>query len=183
MAYNFTKLEEKIRDTEKWLENEFSTIRTGRATPAILDSVMVDSYGSKVPIKQIGNINVEDAKTLRVTPWDAGQIRDIEKAISSAELGLSVAVDEKGVRAIFPELTSERRESLIKVSKEKLEKAKISLRQERDEIWNDIQKKQKDGELSEDEKFKLKDEMQKLIDEKVKGMTEMTDRKEKEIKE
>jgi len=181
MAYNFSGFNQKIEDTKEWLSKELSTIRTGRAAPAILDSVSVMSYGAKVPIKQIASIGVEDARTLRVSPWNSDQIRDLENAINGANLGLSVVVDEKGVRAIFPELTTDRRETLIKTAKEKAEQAKITIRGERDEIWNDIQDKQKGGELTEDEKFRLKDEMQKIVDEGNKALEGMASRKEAEI--
>jgi ribosome recycling factor len=182
MSYDFTNFRQKIEDTREWLQKELSTIRTGRATPTILDSVFIMSYGAKVPMKQVASISVEDARTLRISPWNTDQIRDVENAINTANLGLSVVVDEKGLRAIFPELTTDRREGLIKTAKEKVEKAKITIRGERDEIWNNIQEKQKSGELSEDEKFKLKDEMQKIVDGGNKTLEEMADRKENEIK-
>ncbi|HJN62623.1 MAG TPA: ribosome recycling factor [Candidatus Paceibacterota bacterium] len=182
MDYDFSNFEQKIKDTEKWLSSEFLTIRTGRATPTILDSISVDSYGTKVPIKQVASITIEDARTLRVSPWNTDQITNLEKAITEANLGLSVSVDEKGLRAIFPELTTERRETLTKLAKEKSEKARITVRGERDEVWGDIQEKQKKGELSEDGKFKLKEEMQKIVDEINKEIDEMLSRKEEEIK-
>jgi len=180
--YNFSNLKEKIEDTKDWLSGEFSTIRTGRATPTILDSILVESYGAKVPIKQVASVTIEDARTLRVSPWNTDQIKDLEKAIGEANLGLSLVVDDKGLRAIFPELTTERREVLIKLAGEKTEKAKISIRGERDEVWSDIQERQQKGEISEDEKFKLKDEMQKMTDDANKVFEEMREKKEGEIK-
>ena len=135
-----------------------------------------------MPLKQISSISIEDARTLRVSPWNSGQIRDVEKAVSNSNLGLSVVVDDKGLRVIFPELTSERREALIKVAKDKIEKARVSLRGERDQVWNDIQKKQKDGAITEDEKFKLKEEMQKIIDQANKSLDDAVKKKEEEIK-
>lgn len=181
MAYNFSPLKQKISDTEEWLRKEFSMIRTGRATPVILDSVKVDSYGSKMPINQIGNIHVEDPKTLRVTPWDLNLIKNIEQAIKESNLGLSVTVDGRGLRVIFPELTSERRQSLVKIMKQKLEEARITLRVERERVWDDIQNQEKKGTVGEDDKFRYKDEMQKIIDEANKVLEEMGDKKEKEI--
>ena len=163
MAYDFSNLKLKTEETKSWLEKEFSTIRTGRATPTILDSISVESYGAKTPLKQVASITIEDARTLRVSPWDTSQVQAIEKAIAEANLGLSVVVDDKGLRAIFPELTAERRTTLLKIAKEKTEQAKITLRGERDSVWNEIQEKQKEGTLSEDEKFKLKDDMQKIV--------------------
>lgn len=182
MAYDFSNLKQKVTDTEEWLKKEFQGIRTGRATPALLDSIQVESYGARVPLNQVGNVGVEDARTLRVSIWNAEQIKSVEKAITDANLGVGVSSDEKGVRVTFPELTSERRETLIKLSKDKLEEARVSLRNERDNIWNDIQKQEKGGDISEDEKFLHKDEMQKLIDEGNKALDELGRKKEEEIK-
>jgi len=181
MTYDFKELKQKIEDTEEWLKKEFLGVRTGRATPALLDSVRVDSYGSQLPVNQMAGVTVEDARTLCLTPWDTSAIKEIEKAITVANLGVSVAVDEKGVRVIFPELTSERREQLQKLIKEKLEHARISLRSARDETWADIQKKEKDKEIGEDDKFRFKEEMEKLVTEGNKQLDEVAERKEKEI--
>lgn len=181
MPYSFSGLKQKTIDTENWLRKEYSSVRTGRATPAILDNVLVDSYGSKMAVNQIASMSVEDPKTLRVTPWDTTQIKAIETAVQNANLGLSVNVDDKGLRVIFPELTSERRETLLKLTKQKLEDARISLRQEREDVWEDIQEKEKKGEMTEDDKFRYKEEMQKIIDEANKKLEEVAERKEREI--
>lgn len=181
MTYNFSHLKQKAIDIQKYLKEEFLGIRTGRATPALLDSIMVNSYGVKTPINQTAGINIEDARTLRISPYDTSQIIEIEKAITNSNLGVSISVDEKGIRVFFPELTSEVREKLVKLVKEKLENAKISLRGERDEVWSDIQIKEKEKEISEDEKFRLKDEMQKIVDKENSGLDTMADKKEKEI--
>lgn len=179
--YNFGLFKEKIKNNEEWLKKEYSSLRAGRATPSLLDNVFIDVYGSKTPISRVAGITSEDAKTLRIAPWDAGQIKSIEKAIIVASLGVSVIVDDKGVRVIFPDLTVERRESLIKILKQKLEDGRTSLRAEREKVWGDIQKKQKEGELSEDDRFKLKNEMQKLVDEAGRGLDKVYEKKEKEI--
>lgn len=181
MSYDFSHLRQKTKDIEAHLKEEFIGIRTGRATPALLDSVMVDSYGAKTPINQVVGISMEDARTLRITPYDASQITEVEKAITNSNLGVSVSVDEKGLRIFFPELTAEVRETLIKLTKEKLENARISLRTERDNTWEDIQKKEKDKEFSEDDKFRYKDDMQKIIDEETKNLESLAEKKEKEI--
>lgn len=164
-----------------WHKKELATIRTGQATPMVLDSVVVEAYGSKMRLNQVANISIEDAKTLRVVPWDKSQIKDIEKAIVQAGTGLGVAVDDKGVRLIFPELTSERRNNFVKMAKEKLEEARIRLRAARDEVWKDIQNKEKEGKIGEDEKFRLKEEMEKLVEEAQKKLHGEFERKEKEI--
>lgn len=183
MAYNFTPLKQKTTDTVEWLKREFSAVRTGRATPVILDAVRVDSYGSKMAINQLASVSVEDPKTLRISPWDMSQAKNIEQAIRESDLGLSVTVDDRGLRAIFPELTSERRQSLIKVAKQKLEEARIALRLERERVWEDIQSQEKKNLITEDEKFRLKSEMQKIIDDANKVLEEIGEKKEKEILE
>jgi len=181
MAYDFKRLKEGASSIEDRLKNDFSAIRTGRAVISVLDKVEVEAYGAKMGVNQVAAINLEDAKTVRIVPWDMGQAKAIEKAIASSNLGVSVTLDEKGLRVIFPDLTEERRKELVKSAKLKLEEVKISLRRLRDDVWNDIQKKEKEGGMSEDEKFRLKGEMQKYIDESSKRLDEQFAKKEKEI--
>lgn len=163
------------------MKKEYTGIRTGMASPQLLDSVMVESYGQRMPINQVGSVSIADPRSLLVTPWDASQVKAVEKAITIANLGVSLKTDEKGVRVFFPELTSERRELLLKTAKEKLEHGKITLRNVRDEIVKDIEAKEKLGGMSEDEKFRFKAEMQKLVDAGNKSLEDTFNRKEKEI--
>ena len=137
--FDFSELKTKSKEIENWLAKEYSVIRTGRATPTILDFVQVEAYGSRMTIKELANILVEDAKTVRIEPWDATVGKSIEKAITASNLGLSVAPFEKGLRIIFPQLTSERREQFIKVANQKLEEAKVSMRTLRDRTWKMIE--------------------------------------------
>lgn len=181
MAYDFKPFDARIQEIVEHLTKELGGIRTGRAAVAILDGIQVESYGTRVPINQVANIAVEDARTLRIAPWDASQVKEIEKAIGQANLGLSLAVDEKGVRVAFPELTSERRSALVKLAKERVEESRASLRVARDDIWSDIQKKERDGDISEDDKFRFKDEMQKKVDAANARFDDALERKEKEI--
>lgn len=181
MAYDFKPFEKRIAEITDRLGKELSGVRTGRATPSILDGIHVESYGSRMPINQVANISVEDARTLRVAPWDASVSKEIEKAITVANLGLSLGVDEKGVRVFFPELTSERRTTLLKLAKEKVEEFRTALRVARDDVWSDIQKLEREGSMSEDDKFRSKDDMQKRVDAANKTFDDMLDRKEKEI--
>lgn len=181
MTYNFTKLKSNTKSVEDWLTKEFGGIRTGRAAPAMLDGIVVEAYGSKMPLKQVAAINIEDARTIRIAPYDLTQGKAIEKAVTAANLGLSVSADDRGVRVNFPELTAERRELLLKIAKEKLEQAKVSLRKHRDEIVRDIDDKEKKKEMSEDEKFRAKTELQKLTDSENKKLEEHYGKKEKEI--
>ncbi len=181
MTYDFSQLKKKAKELEEWLKKEQSQIRTGRATPALLDGISVEVYGTRTPLNQIGSISVEDSRNLRITLWDMSHAKDVEKAIMLANLGVSVGLDEKGVRVSFPELTTERRASLIKIAKDRLEQARVTLRKLRDEAWNDIQKKEKLGGMSEDDKFRFKGEMEKVIQETSKNLDVMSEKKEKEI--
>ncbi|MBI2476133.1 MAG: ribosome recycling factor [Candidatus Taylorbacteria bacterium] len=181
LMFNFSKFNQKAKGIEEWLAKELGSVRTSRATPAILDGVLVESYGVRLPINQVGSIASQDARTLFITPWDASSIKEIEKAIVAANLGLSVSAVDTGVRVSFPELTSERRQALIKVAKEKLEDARVSVRKIRDEIQNEIAAAEKAGGMGEDEKFRLKAELQKLTDALNKKLQESAERKEREI--
>jgi len=181
MQYDFTKLKGKIKETEDWMKKEYQGIRTGMASPQLLDAIQVESYGQRMPINQVGSVAIADAKSLIVTPWDASQVKAVEKAITVANLGVSLKTDEKSVRVFFPDLTSERREMLMKLAKEKLEQGKITLRTIREEVWADIQNKEKEGGMSEDERFRFKNDMQKLVDAGNKSLEEIFTKKEKEI--
>jgi len=181
MAYDFKPFEKRIAEIVDRAGKELGNVRTGRAAVGILDGITVESYGTRMPVNQVANITVEDARSLRITPWDLSQAKEIEKAITVANLGVSVGADERGVRVFFPELTGERRTQLLKLAKEKIEEMRAQLRQAREEVWSDIQSQEKEGILSEDEKFRSKDEMQKRVDAGNGQFEQMLERKEKEI--
>lgn len=181
MNYNTAPLQKSIEETKKWLQDEFSTLRTGRATPALLDSVTLEVYGSRMKINQVASVTVSDARSLYVTPYDASQVKAIEKAITVADLGVSVGSDDRGVRVSFPELTSERRQQLIKLLRGKLEEARIALKQKRSEQMSAIEKQEKAGEMGEDDARRAKDDVQKAIDAGNKSFEELADKKEKEL--
>ncbi|HEU0080929.1 MAG TPA: ribosome recycling factor [Candidatus Paceibacterota bacterium] len=181
MQYNFAKLKADLAATDAWLAKELGAIRTNRANPSILDSVRVEAYGSDSPISGVASMANEDARTIRITPWDQSLVKAIEKSITVANLGVSVSVDDKGLRVSFPELTGERRAAIVKTAKEKLEQAKIQVRKHRDAVNADIDKKEKEGGMGEDEKFRFKAEAQKAIDEATKKLEAAMQKKEKEI--
>ncbi len=183
MAYNLPQFKQGLKDVEEWLKKEFTGVRTGRATPAILDGVKVEAYGTEMPINQVANISVEDARMLRITPWDASQVKTIEKAILISDLGLSVSNDDKGLRVNFPELTSDRRAALIKIAKQKLEDARVTVRTEREKAIKDIDSQEKEKKISEDEKFRMKADLQKVLDDVNNTLDELFAKKEKEITE
>lgn len=181
MQYNFSNFKVALKKVEEFLGKEYSQLNIGRASPMVLDGINVESYGSSMPLKNVASVSIEDPKTLRVSPWDKNQIKGIEKSIISANLGLSVAVDDSGIRVIFPQLTTESRQSLVKVLKEKLEESRIAVRREREDVVGDIDAKQKEGKMTEDEKFRAKEELQKIITETNNKLEELFEKKEKEV--
>lgn len=183
MKYDFSPFTKRVQEIEAFVSKELGGIRTSRATPALLDGVRVEAYGSRMTLSQLASISTEGSQTLRVAPWDIAVLKDIEKAIIAANLGVSVAVDDRGVRLSFPALTEERRKSLLKGVNEKVEVGRVSLRRLRDEFVRDIDAKEKGKEISKDEQFRFKNELQKLVDAANKTLSEISARKEKEILE
>jgi len=175
MAYNTQNFKIELKKIEEWLSKEYSQIHTGRATPMVLDSVMVDSYGSRMPIKNVAQISIEDPKTLRVSPWDKSQIKGIESAITECNLGLSIVSDGEGVRVIFPMLTTENRSKLVKILKERMEDARISVRKERQ---NEIDQTE---DLPEDENKRAKEDIQKCVDESNNNLESIFAKKETDL--
>jgi ribosome recycling factor len=180
MAYDFTKLKGQIKETEEWLSRELSGVRTGRATPTLLDSLRPEAYGARTPITQLASVSIEDARTLRIVPWDKSVTKDIERAITEADLGISVATDDMGLRVIFPELTAERRTLLAKIANEKHEQAKVTLRGHRTESMKEIDALEKEG-MAKDLATRQKEELQKYIDEGNTALANITKKKEEEI--
>ena len=181
MIYNFTQLKTQVKDVEEWLKKENSQIRTGRASIGLLDFIRVNSYDTLVPLNQVGNLSTEDPRTIRISPWDSSQVKEIEKVLVASNLGVSVSVDDRGIRVCFPPLTTERRDEFVKLAKTKLEQAKVSLRKHRDEAWEDIQTKEEEGGMGEDEKFRFKTEMEKIIQDAGKNIEALCKKKEDEI--
>ncbi len=165
----------------KFLEGEIAKIRTSRATPALIEDIEVDCFGQKFSLKQLAAISAPQSNQLVIQPWDQSYIEPIEKAILKSGLGMSAAVDKNLIRLSLPTLTEEYRHSLVKVLNEKAEDCRQVLRRQREDIWNKIQAAQKTKDLSEDDKFRGKDELQKLIDEFNKKIKELVERKEQEV--
>ncbi|HQT82799.1 MAG TPA: ribosome recycling factor [Candidatus Paceibacterota bacterium] len=181
MAYDFSKLNEQIKETEEWLARELSGVRTGRATPTLLDGVKPEAYGTRTALRELGSVSVEDARTLRVIPWDKGLLKAIEKGITDANLGVGVSTDDQGLRISFPELTSERRTQLSKIAGDKTEQAKVTLRAHRTDALKALEAAEKAGGMGEDEVKRLKGEIQKLIDAGNEALLKTLERKEEEI--
>lgn len=181
MAYDFTPLKTKIQETEEWLARELSGVRTGRATPTLLDGIKPEAYGTRTPIKELANVSVEDARTLRIIPWDKELLKVIEKGITDADLGIGVSTDDQGLRISFPELTSERRAQLSKIAGDKTEQAKVTLRQHRTDALKALDAAEKAGGMGKDEITRLKGEVQKLIDAGNEALVATLKKKETEI--
>ena len=181
MAYDFSGLKANIKETEEWLARELSGVRTGRATPSLLDGVKPEAYGARTPLRDLASVSVEDARTLRVIPWDKGVLKAIEKGITDANLGIGVSTDDQGLRVTFPELTSERRTQLSKIAGDKTEQAKVTLRSHRTDALKALDAAEKEGGMGEDEIKRLKTEVQKLIDAGNESLMKVLERKEAEI--
>lgn len=174
-------LTEKMDKSIQALRNEFVSIRTGQATPSLLDRVFVDYYGAKTPVTQVASVTVPEAKLLVIQPWDKSLLKDIEKAINMSDLGLVPMNDGNVIRMAIPQLTEERRKELVKVVNKKAEDAKVAIRNIRRE-GNDFLKKQEKGEDVSKDIIKVAEEkIQKLTDDKIKEAEAVTDKKVKEI--
>jgi len=181
MAYDLSPLKNKIKETEEWLTRELSGVRTGRATPTLLDGIKPEAYGTRTPLREVASVSVEDARTLRVIPWDRGLLKTIEKGIIDADLGIGVSTDDQGLRVSFPELTSERRIQLSKIAGDKTEQAKITLRSHRTDALKELEGAEEEGGIGEDEVKRLKAEIQKLVDAGNESLIKVLKRKEDEI--
>jgi len=165
------------------LQRDFSGVRTGKATPALLDSVKVEAYDSYMPLNQVGTVSAPEARMLIVQPWDRAMIGPIERAIRESDLGLNPANDGKIVRVPIPPLTEERRREYVRLLHRMAEEAKVAVRQARKEANDAIKTRQKDGGTPEDEARREQDEVQKLTDRYVERVDELMKNKEAEVME
>lgn len=165
------------------LKREFAGVRTGKATPALLDTVRVEAYGSLVPLNQVATVSAPEPRLLVVQPWDRGMFGPIEKALQMSELGLNPSNDGKVIRVPIPALTEERRREYVKLLHKMAEEARVSIRHARKEANDEIKRRQKDAELSEDEARREQDEIQKLTDRYIQTVDEHLRHKEAEVME
>jgi ribosome recycling factor len=173
--------EDKMKKTIETVTRNFAEVRTGRASPAMVEGLHVDYYGTPTMLKQLGSISVPDAHLLLIQPWDATAIPEIEKAIMKSNLGVNPSNDGKVIRISVPQLSKERRQELIKVVHKMAEDGKVSLRTVRRDAKEHLEKLEKDKAVSEDDKFKGIDELQKLVDKYIAKADEMLKNKEKEL--
>ena len=156
--------EDKMEKSLANLEDEYTSIRAGRANPRILDKIQVDYYGTMSSLQSVANVSVPEARMIQIQPWESSLIKDIEKAILASDLGLTPANDGKVIRLVFPELTEERRKELVKDVKKKGESAKVAIRNIRRDANDSAKKEAKANEMSEDEPKQTEDKIQKLTD-------------------
>jgi len=177
----FAAIEKRMEKTLASLKSELATIRTGRANAALLDHVRVSYYGSPVPLSQVGNISVPEARMLIIAPWEKNLLNDIEKAIQSSDLGLNPSNDGEVIRLILPELNEERRKEFVKQVKHVGEKARVSIRNIRRDANDDVKKREKADSLSEDEVKRMQDNIQKITDRFIAEVEKIIEHKEKDI--
>ncbi|TVR34490.1 MAG: ribosome recycling factor [Spirochaetaceae bacterium] len=175
--------EERMKKSVHALEEEFNTIRTGRASAALFDKIKVEYYGNPTPLNQVATISVPEARLVVIQPWDKGIISDIEKAIQKSELSVNPSNDGKVIRINIPPLTEERRKEYAKVARSMAEQARVAVRNIRRDANDELKKQEKDGELSEDELKRAEDEIQKLTDKYVEEINRALESKENEILE
>ena len=185
MTYSEIKSDMQLRlsKTQEALKKDFSGLRTGRATTALLDGVMVESYGAIVPLNQVGNVAVSDARMLTVSVWDKSMIKKVEKAIVEAGLGLNPMNDGIVIRIPIPPLSEERRVELIKIAGKYTETARVSVRNLRRDALDGVKKLKNDNEITEDEQKRYETEIQKMTDEGIKALDDALKAKEVEIKQ
>ena len=174
---------EKMEKSVAAMLNEFSNIRAGRANPQLLNRVMVDYYGTQTPITQIGNIAVPEPRILTISLWDASMMKAVEKAIQASDLGLNPSNDGKVIRLVFPELTQERRQELVKMVAKKAEEAKVAIRSIRRDANDKLKKDQKASVITEDDQKLLEKNIQDLTDKTIKKIDDLLKDKQKEITE
>ena len=179
----FKDVEEKMQRSVESTRGEFASIRTGRATPALLDRLHVDAYGQSAPLKQVAGISTPDSRTLVIQAWDKGVVAEIKKAIEKSDLGLTPNVDGQTIRLIVPPLNEERRKDLVKVIKKKAEDGKIAIRNIRHKAHDDLKTQLKKAEITEDDNKRLQDQLQKLTDRFTKEIDSLVASKEKEVME
>ena len=177
----FEKTTDRMEKALDALEREFSEIRAGRANPNVLNNVVVEYYGTPTPLNQMAAVSVPEPRMLVIQPWDASTLKDIEKAINVAEIGINPQNDGKVIRLTFPQLTEEHRKALVKDVSKRGEEAKVAIRNVRRDSMDDLKKLKKDNEITEDDQKDGEKKLQDITDKYIKNVEEMTKKKETEI--
>ena len=176
-----SELEERMSKSLSVFEENLSEVRAGRANPAILNKITIEYYGVATPINQVAGISVPEARTIVIQPWDASALKEIEKAILASDIGLNPNNDGKVIRLNFPELTEERRKELVKDIRKMSEDARVSVRSIRRDGMEDVKAKQKNGDITEDDKAREEENIQKLTDKYIANIDKALENKENEI--
>ena len=178
---DYTSLKEKMEKAINAYNERLAEVRAGRANPAILNKVKIDYYGTPTPINQVAGISVPEARLIVIQPWDASILKEIEKAILAADIGINPNNDGKVIRLAFPELNEERRKELVKDIKKMAEEAKVVIRNTRRDGIDEAKAKQKDGEITEDELKQAENEIRKITDKSIEEIDSILEKKEKDI--
>lgn len=175
-------MKQQMSEVLQHIKDDLSGVRTGRANAALVDSLLVQYYGSTLPLKQMASISVPEPTVIVIQPWDKQAIGDIEQTIRTSNLGLSPINEGTQIRLVLPPLTEERRTELIKAVHQKAEAGKVALRTIRKEVWEEVQKKVKSGELTEDDRYRYELDLNKIIDQFNRDIDQMVEQKETELR-
>ncbi|MCI9156531.1 MAG: ribosome recycling factor [Lawsonibacter sp.] len=181
MSPEIVSYDERMQKTIEVVKSNFAAVRAGRANAGVLDRITVEYYGAPTPLNQVANIGSPDPRTLTIQPYDMSLLKAIEKAIQTSDLGINPQNDGRMIRLAFPQLTEERRKDLTKQVRKYGEEGKVALRNIRRDAMDDIKKKTKKSELTEDDQKKLEKELQDMTDKRCKDIDELTAKKEKEL--
>lgn len=177
------KARQRMEAALEAVRREFASVRTGKASPALLDTVRVEAYGSRMPLNQVGTVSAPEARMLTVQPYDKSLLKDIERAIRESDLGFNPSNDGNIIRIPIPPLTEERRKEYVRLLHKLAEEGRVAVRQARKDANDDIKQRQKEGELSEDEAHREQEKVQKLTDDYVHKVDETLKKKEAEVME
>jgi len=177
------KIKPELDKAVSFLEKEMTKIRTGRASPSLVEDIVVDCFDQKFPLKQLAAISSPDFKTVVIQPWDKSYIEGIQKALSESTLGVSPIVDKDLIRISLPSLSEDYRKELIRILSEKQEDVRQTIRHWREKAWNEIQESTRSGEIREDDKFRAKDKLQEIVDDYNKKVEDLGEKKKKDIME
>lgn len=175
------ELREKIEKSQSYFKSEIETLSVGRATPSLVDGIVVDYFGTPTPLNQVATINIPDTRNIIIQPWDKKLLKEIEKAINLSQLGFNPVNNGETIRITVPQPTEERRIEIVKHLHELLEEAKITIRSAREDAMKEVKSLEKSGEIGEDERFTSQDDIQKIVNDGNEKLEEDSKRKEKEI--
>lgn len=181
MPIDLTKKESEFAKAVEHLKSELKTLRTGRASSQLVEHLEVEYYGAKTPLIQIAQIAVPEPRSITIQPYDKNALKDIEKAVQTSNLGINPINDGTYIRLNIPQMTEERRKELVKVVSQMVERARVTIRNIREELWKEIQREEKEGEISEDDKISAKEDMQKMVDKHNEEIKRLAEAKESEV--